>query len=182
MVDPSERQSITFWKMKFHSSLTKFQYSQIVPLALGSWFLFSSENAGRVPSSIPRQSTVKFSLYDSFPSQHLSALEDHKNHLVGTAIHVHGCEQLLKDEIPACRPSFCSLIRSISRSASNRRSFLLAPWCSLPFQACPSSVLPLLLQHPLYLLFFPCLLFPLSSQLCSQQLIPASRLGIQTAE
>lgn len=182
MVDPFEGHYITFSKTKLHSSLTKIHYSHTVPLALGSWFLYSSENVGRVPSSIPRQSTAKFSLHDSFPSQPLSALEDHKNHLVGTAIYVYGCEQVLKDEIPPCNPSFCSFIRSISCSASNLCSFLLPPWCSFPFQACPASILPLLFQHSLHLLYFPHLLFPLGSQLGSQQPIPASHLGIQISE
>lgn len=164
--------------MKLHSSLTKIHYSHTAPLALGSWFLFSCENIGRVLSSIPRQSIVKFSLYDSFPSHHLWALEDHKNHLVGTAVYVYGCEHLLKGEIPPCNPSFCSFMRSIACSASHLCSFLLPSWCSFPFQVCLSSIRPLLL----HLLYFPHLLFPLGIQLCSQQPLPASHTGIQTSE
>lgn len=174
---------ITFWKTKLHFSLTKIHYSHAVPLALRSWFSFSSENVARIPSSVPRQSTVKFSLYDGFPRQPLSALEDHKNHWVGTAMYVYGCEQLLKDEIPPCNPPFCSFTRSISCSASHLCSFLLPPWCSFPFQACSSSILALVLQPSLHLLYFPHHLFSsLGSQLCSQQLIPASHLRIQTSE
>lgn len=166
MMDPSEGNYITFWKTKLHFSLTKIHYSHAVSLALRSWFSFSNENVARIPSSVPRHSTVKFSLYDSFPRQPLSALEDHKNHLVGTAMYVYGCEQLLKDEIPPCNPSFCSFIRSISCRASHLCSFLL--FLGVPSPSRPAHLPSLLWSFSPLSIFSLSLIifFPLSAANC----------------
>ena len=48
--------------------------------------LLDSENIARVPSSVPGESTVKFSFHDNFPSKTQCVLENHKNHLVSSAI------------------------------------------------------------------------------------------------